>query len=98
MDRLMDKWALVTGASSGFGIEFAALLALKGANLVLVARRKEPMDLLADSLRREHHINIIVETADLSKPGAMADLKERLDTNRIQVDILVNNAGYGLYG
>lgn len=43
MDEVRGKWALVTGASSGFGVEFANLLAEEGANLVLVARRTEPM-------------------------------------------------------
>jgi len=47
----MGKWALVTGASSGFGLEFATLLAQRGANLVRVARRKEPMERLAERLR-----------------------------------------------
>jgi len=47
MDSVTGRWALVTGASSGFGLEFATLLAQRGANLILVARRKEPMEQLA---------------------------------------------------
>ena len=44
MEHLRGKWALVTGASSGFGVEFARLLAERNANLILTARRTEPME------------------------------------------------------
>jgi uncharacterized protein len=98
MDNIAGKWALVTGASSGFGIEFATLLAQRGANLVLVARRKEPMEHLADNLRRDLHIEVAVRAMDLSQRGAAAELKANLDRDGIQIDVLVNNAGYGLYG
>jgi uncharacterized protein len=98
MDNVAGKWALVTGASSGFGIQFATLLAERKANLVLAARRTEPMEQLAMRLRHEHDVKAVVEGIDLSLPRAAADLKARLDGHGIVVDILVNNAGFGLYG
>src|SRR5262245_36683025 len=98
MDNVNGKWALVTGASSGFGIEFATLLAERNANLILAARRTEPMENLAKRLRQQHHVSIIVEGIDLSVAGAGAELKSRLDQRGIVVDVLVNNAGSGLYG
>src|SRR5262249_32806197 len=98
MDDVSGKWALVTGASSGFGIEFATLLAERNANLVLAARRIEPMENLAARLRQQYHVEIIVEGIDLSATGAGAELKSRLDQRGIMVDVLVNNAGIGLYG
>jgi short-subunit dehydrogenase len=98
MDNVAGKWALVTGASSGFGVHFATLLAEQKANLVLAARRIEPMEQLAKQLRQRHNVSVVVEGIDLSASGAAAELKARLDQREITVDILVNNAGYGLYG
>jgi short-subunit dehydrogenase len=51
----------VTGASSGFGVEFAKLLAERKANLVLAARRTEPMERLAEQLRQRHRVDVVVE-------------------------------------
>ena len=98
METLNSKWALVTGASSGFGIQFARLLAARKANLVLVARRTEPMERLAAELREKHGVVIAIEGMDLARPGAGTELKARLDARGVSVDILVNNAGYGWYG
>ena len=98
MDNVNGKWALVTGASSGFGIEFATLLAEQAANIILAARRTEPMERLAEQLRQKHRVNVVVEGIDLSVVGAGAELKSRLDRRGIAVDVLVNNAGCGLYG
>src|SRR5215813_5373949 len=98
MNEMNGKWALVTGASSGFGIEFATLLAERNANLILTARRTEPMEKLAEQLRQRHRVNVVVEGIDLSVPGAGAELKTRLDKQGIAVDVLVNNAGFGLFG
>lgn len=95
---LAGKWALVTGASSGFGVEFATLLAEQQANLVLVARRTDRLTQLGAQLESRYRIQTVVEGVDLSAPGAGAALKRRLDAQGIDVAILVNNAGYGLYG
>lgn len=92
------KWALVTGASSGLGLEFADLLAARKVNLVLAARRREPMEKLAADLRRAHGIEVVVEPIDLATPGAAARLKSGLDAKSLRIDVLVNNAGYGLHG
>jgi len=92
------KRALITGASSGLGLEFAELLAAQKVNLVLAARRREPMEKLAADLRRKHGVDVVVEPIDLAAPGAAARLKGSLDERALQIDILVNNAGYGLHG
>src|SRR5262245_42755968 len=98
MDNVAGKWALVTGASSGLGVEFATLLAERKANLILAARSTDSMEKLAAKLRQEHGVNVGVEGIDLARAGAGSELKSRLDQRGITVDILVNNAGYGLYG
>ncbi len=92
------KRALITGASSGIGVEFADLLAAQKVNLVLAARRREPMEELAAGLRRKYGVDVVVEPIDLASPGAAARLKNSLDERSISIDILVNNAGYGLQG
>lgn len=97
-DSVAGKWALVTGASSGFGVEFATLLAESQANLVLVARRADVLEQLAQRLRSRCGVRVVVEGMDLSAGGAAAALKQRIDSQGIVVDVLVNNAGYGLYG
>jgi short-subunit dehydrogenase len=92
------KRALITGASSGLGLEFADLLAAQKVNLVLAARRKEPMEKLASDLRRKYGVDVLVEAIDLSLPGAAGRLKGSLDAGSVTIDILLNNAGYGLHG
>jgi short-subunit dehydrogenase len=79
-------------------MEFATLLAERKANLILAARRTEPMEKLAEQLWQEHRVSVVVEGIDLSIAGAGAELKLRLDKRGIVVDVLVNNAGLGLYG
>ena len=98
MEELKGKWALVTGASGGIGEAFATSLAEKGLNLVMVARRSTPMERLADCLRIDHGVEVIVECMDLAHPGIGAELKARLDAQGVSVDVLINNAGYGIYG
>lgn len=100
MKRMLEeKWALVTGASSGLGVDFAEGLAARGANLVLVARRVDRLEEVANGLRDRHGVRVEVVAMDLGKAEAAADLHREVTENRsIQVDVLVNNAGFGLYG
>jgi uncharacterized protein len=92
------SWVLVTGASSGFGEEFARQYAAQGHALVLVARRLDRLQALAEKLRREHGAEVVVEQVDLSDIAAVVRLEERLRERGIAIDILINNAGHGLQG
>jgi uncharacterized protein len=92
------RTALITGASSGFGVEFAKLFAHDGFDLVLVARTEPPMEELAGRLRAEHGITATVIAKDLSPNGAADELVADLTTRGIRVDALVNNAGFAQYG
>jgi len=92
------KTALITGASSGIGAEFASQLAAKGADLVLVARRLDKLQALADQLSTSAKIKVQVEALDLSDAASCQMLAARLSAAGIHVDILVNNAGFGLPG
>ena len=85
--------ALITGASAGFGKEFARQLAAKGKGLVLVARRVEPMEELANELREQYGVAVDVITADLSDPAAPAVIHEETISRGLVVDTLINNAG-----
>ena len=98
MFKTAGQWALVTGASSGLGKEFARALASRKCNLVLTARREEPMQALASELRERHGVEIVVEPIDLGAPASPAQLQKRLDDRGIQPDILINNAAFGLAG
>src|SRR4029453_16117397 len=98
MKDLRNNWSLITGASSGFGVHFAKLLAARKSNLVLAARRTEPMERLAAELRQKHGVDIAIEGIDLARPGAGTEIKSRLDVRGVSIDVLVNNAGYGWYG
>jgi hypothetical protein len=92
------SWVLITGASSGFGEEFARQYAEQGHALVLVARRLDRLQALAEALRKQHGIEVIVEQVDLSDIAAIIQLHERLRERGIEIDILINNAGHGLQG
>ena len=93
-----NSWVLITGASSGFGEEFARQYAKQGHSLVLVARRLDRLQALAGALRRQHRIEVVVEQVDLSDIAAVIHLHRRLQERGIAIDILINNAGHGLQG
>lgn len=97
--KVVEKsWVLITGASSGFGEEFARQYAEQGHPLVLVARRLERLQALAGSLRQQFRLEVIVEQVDLSDIEAVTQLHQRLRKKGISIDILINNAGHGLQG
>lgn len=92
----MAKTSLITGASSGLGAEYARQMAARGDALVLVARDAQALEQLASELRRTHHIEVEIVTADLlSAEGIKSAVARLLDEAR-PVDVLVNNAGFGL--
>jgi short-subunit dehydrogenase len=91
-----SKLAVVTGASSGIGAEFARQLARKGYALVLVARRQEKLDELAADLAARYGIETDVVAADLATPEGVAAVAKRLAEG--DVNMLVNNAGFGTLG
>jgi uncharacterized protein len=95
---LQGKTALVTGASSGLGVDFARELARRGCRLVLVARREELLKQLQGELQAAHGVTAIVMTVDLGDPAAPQMLYDTLKAQGVAVDILVNNAGFGLFG
>ena len=91
---LADRWALVTGASSGIGAEFARQLAARGMHLVLTARREERLRELADELDRRHAAKTEIIPVDLAQPDGAARLWEEVEQRDIEIEILVNNAGF----
>src|SRR5512137_1041621 len=89
---------LVTGASSGIGLELARCFAADGCRLVLVARKGNVLEALATDLRKAHKIQAQVITTDLAHPDAPARLLAHLQAAGLKVDVLVNNAGFGAQG
>ena len=98
MSEGLGKTALITGASSGIGKAFAALLAEKGYALVLTARRGDRLDELAATLRQRHGVDTHTIVADLATPDAAAAIAAELQRRHLTIDLLVNNAGYGVPG
>ena len=89
---------LITGASSGIGEMLARRFAQRGHELILVARRADKLERLADELRTRHQVDVDVQVMDLSQPQAAADLHHRVSSRGRTVDILINNAGFGIHG
>jgi uncharacterized protein len=90
--------ALITGASSGIGLELARLFAAGKSDLVLVARRQEKLDKLAAELRRDYGAEVRVLARDLADPGSPRAIFDALVAEKVTVDVLVNNAGFGAAG
>jgi uncharacterized protein len=89
-------WALITGASSGLGEAFAERLAADGHELIVVARREDRLQALADRLGNVHDTATEVLVADLTVPEDLRRVEARIASGP-PLDLLVNNAGFGGY-
>ena len=89
--------ALVTGASSGIGSEFAGALAARGHGVTLVARRRDRLESLAAELSERHSVRTEVIAADLADAQERDELAAEIARRGLTVEILVNNAGFGIY-
>lgn len=88
------RTVLITGASAGIGAAFARLYAARGWDLVLTARRAQPLRTLAAVLEPAHGVSVAVLPADLAEPDAASALVEAIAAHGLTVDGLVNNAGF----
>ncbi len=92
------KTALITGASSGLGLEFSRIYSREGYNLVIVARSGDRLDKLKDELENAYHNIVYVCTQDLSEQNAAERIFNFTTDNDIIIHTLVNNAGFGDFG
>lgn len=94
----MKKIALITGASSGIGKEFAQIHAENGGDLIVVARSENKLNELKKELEETYKINVFVIPKDLSKSNATKEIYEQIQNAGLKVDYLINNAGFGGLG
>jgi short-subunit dehydrogenase len=92
---LSPKTVLITGASSGIGLELADLFASDGYRLVLVARNRAALRQLGDQLQSRYGVEVRISPKDLAHPAAPIELYQELQEANIVLDVLVNNAGFG---
>lgn len=92
------KTALITGASSGIGLEFAHIFAKNGHDLVLIARSEDKLTELAKKIESSYSVKVKVLPKDLSDKNAPQEIFDELQRENIEVEYLVNNAGFGGYG
>ena len=89
-------YALITGASAGIGTAFAELLADKGFNLILVARRLDRLEKISSKIKENHVIDIKCFKCDLSKNNERLELLKKIEDHKHSIHTLINNAGYAV--
>ena len=93
---MKNKYTLITGASSGIGLEIAACMADKGHNLILTARRENILMEASKDISEKYKVKVDYIAADLSDIDAPERIFNYCEENDYEVDVLVNNAGYGI--
>lgn len=94
----MVKWALITGASCGIGLEFAKIHASRGGNLILVARREDVLEQVKLQIESQYSCIVHIIVSDLSKLEAASAIYSQVMNWGIEIDFLINNAGAGAHG
>lgn len=94
----LGRTALITGGSSGIGLEFARIFARRGASLVLVARSEDRLRAAASALEEEYGVSVRTIPANLSEKGSISRVVSGVEELGLEVSLLVNNAGSGYYG
>ena len=92
------KTVLITGASSGIGLEFSHIFAKNYYRVILVARDKDKLRALQKELHEKYGVEVVIVPKDLALTSAAEQVYTALKQANIEVDILVNNAGFGAYG
>ena len=93
---MKNSYALITGASSGIGLEIAKDLARRGYNLILTARRSELLESISKEISEKNNVYVDLISKDLSNYDAPQEIFEFCESKKYNVDILINNAGYGI--
>lgn len=91
----MKNVALITGASSGIGKEFAHIHAEKGGDLIIVARSKDKLEALKSELEQKHNVSVMVIVKDLTQLEASKEIYDEVKASGVEVTYLINNAGFG---
>lgn len=94
--RKYGPWALITGASAGFGWHFARYMAAEGVNVAVAARRRERLEELTTALEKEHGVETLIIEQDLSRPESTANVYAAFGER--DLGLLVLNAGFGYHG
>jgi len=95
---MANHTALITGASSGIGLELARRFAADGHDLVVIARRAAALDALVAEVTRAHGVKATAISVDLAQPGGARHIYDELLRAGTTIDVVVNNAGFGLHG
>ena len=94
----MKKVALITGATSGLGLEFAKIHASQGGSLVLVARNMSKLEEIKVNLQDLYNVSVLIISIDLSNINSAFEIFAQINKENIQIDYLINNAGFGDFG
>lgn len=94
----MNNTALITGASSGLGKEFAYIHAKTGWDLVLIARRTDKLETIKYDIEKEHNVTVHIISKDLTAANAATEIYSELQKKNIHIEYLINNAGFGGIG
>lgn len=93
-----EKYALITGATSGFGYEFGKLFAGRGYNLILVARSADRLREVSTDFTRKYMVEVHTIDKDLFKPSAAEEIYHEVNAKGLVVNVLINDAGQGEHG